>query len=138
MSEIPVGLEGANSRLSGYEAGLGLVFTEVSQTRCQATWTVGPGLHQPFGVVHGGAYCTVTETVASLGAFQSMAGQGHSVGVNNNTDFFRAVSEGELTVVGEALFQGRSQQVWEVRITDEKDRLVSRGVVRLHNLYRRP
>jgi 1,4-dihydroxy-2-naphthoyl-CoA hydrolase len=57
------------------------------------------------------------------------------VGVNNNTDFFRAVAEGDLTSTATPLHRGRSQQLWVVETRDTQDRLVARGQVRLQNLY---
>ena len=56
------------------------------------------------------------------------------VGVNNNTDFLRATREGTLTAEATPIHRGRTQQLWEVRITDENDRLVSKGQVRLANI----
>ena len=56
------------------------------------------------------------------------------VGVANQTDFLRAVTAGELTAVAVPIHQGRSQQLWQVVITDESERLVARGQVRLQNL----
>ena len=67
-----------------------------------------------------------------------MAGRpGHAwSGVSNQTDFLRAVRDGELTAVGTPVHRGRSQQLWQVEITDADERLVARGQVRLQNLSR--
>ena len=54
--------------------------------------------------------------------------------MSNQTDFLRAVRDGELTAVGTPVHRGRSQQLWQVEITDADDRLVARGQVRLQNL----
>jgi 1,4-dihydroxy-2-naphthoyl-CoA hydrolase len=114
---------------------LGLDFSEVSGDHVACTWMAGPRFHQPFGLVHGGVHCSVVETLASVGAGVWLGGRGKVVGVNNNTDFFRGVSEGELASVGTPLHRGRSQQVWVVETTDDQGRLVARGQVRLQNLY---
>jgi uncharacterized protein (TIGR00369 family) len=113
---------------------LGVEFQEVTGKRVVATWQAAEPLHQPYGIVHGGAHCGVVETLASLGAAMWLGDEGQVVGVNNNTDFYRAVREGRLTSVGTPLHQGRSQQVWVVETRDEQDRLVARGQVRLQNL----
>jgi uncharacterized protein (TIGR00369 family) len=60
-----------------------------------------------------------------------------AVGVNNNTDFVRAMTSGEVTVRARPLQQGHTQQLWEVRLSDREARLVARGTVRLHNVKQR-
>ncbi len=113
---------------------LGVEFEEVTADRVVASWTAGPHLHQPFGIVHGGAHCGVVETLASLGAAVWLGDKGKVVGVSNSTDFYRAVTEGRLSSTATPVHRGRSQQVWIVETTDEQGRTVSRGQVRLQNL----
>lgn len=113
---------------------LGVQFEEVTGDRVVATWTANESLHQPFGIVHGGAHCGVVETLASIGASIWLGDEGKVVGVNNSTDFYRAVSEGELTSTATPIHRGRSQQVWVVETVDSEGRMVSRGQVRLQNL----
>ena len=118
----------------GLVALLGLKLDEVSGDRVVIRWEVSPELHQPFGIQHGGVYCAVVETAASVGGSLWFGDRGTVVGVSNQTDFFRAVRDGELTAVGTPVHRGRSQQLWQVEITDSDGRLVSRGQVRLQNL----
>jgi 1,4-dihydroxy-2-naphthoyl-CoA hydrolase len=118
----------------GFVALLGLKFDEVSSEKVVIRWEVRPELHQPFGIQHGGVYCSVVETAASIGGSLWLGDKGQVVGVSNQTDFLRAVREGELTAVGTPVHRGRSQQLWQVEITDDEGRLVSRGQVRLQNL----
>jgi 1,4-dihydroxy-2-naphthoyl-CoA hydrolase len=113
---------------------LGLEFTEVTGDRVVGQWKAGEPLHQPYGIVHGGAHCGVVETLASIGAAVWLGGKGKVVGVNNSTDFYRAVREGQLVSVATPVHRGRSQQVWVVETHDEGGKLVSRGQVRLQNL----
>ena len=113
---------------------LGVEFEEVTADRVVASWTAGPHLHQPFGIVHGGAHCGVVETLASVGAAVWLGDKGKVVGVSNSTDFYRAVTEGRLSSTATPVHRGRSQQVWIVETTDEQGRTVSRGQVRLQNL----
>jgi len=87
------------------------------------------------GVVHGGVYCSIVETVASWGALLSVDGAGHVVGVNNNTDFLRGVRADTLLAEASPVFRGRSQQLWRVVITDAAGRECAAGQVRLHNVY---
>lgn len=116
---------------------IGLRFTTVTPDRLEAVWEARPDLHQPFGVVHGGVHCTVVETLASVAASTWIGERepgAHAVGVNNNTDFLRAVSTGGLRSVTTPLHRGRSQQLWVVETFDAEDRLVVRGQVRLQNI----
>ncbi|WP_176730750.1 PaaI family thioesterase [Micromonospora mirobrigensis] len=118
----------------GFVALLGLKLDEVSGDRVVIRWQVRPELHQPFGIQHGGVYCSVVETAASIGGSLWLGERGRVVGVSNQTDFLRAVRDGELTAVGTPVHRGRSQQLWLVEITDADERLVARGQVRLQNL----
>ncbi|MEU7997213.1 PaaI family thioesterase [Micromonospora sp. NPDC049060] len=119
----------------GFVALLGLKLDEVDGDRVVIRWQVRPELHQPFGIQHGGVYCSVVETAASIGGSLWLGERGRVVGVSNQTDFLRAVRDGELTAVGTPVHRGRSQQLWQVEITDADARLVARGQVRLQNLY---
>ena len=97
-------------------------------------WAVQPAQWQPYGITHGGVYCTVVETVASVAAALWLGDDGQVVGVSNHTDFLRAVRDGELVATGTPIHRGRLQQLWLVEIHDEQERLVARGQVRLQNL----
>ncbi|MBY8875222.1 PaaI family thioesterase [Micromonospora sp. PLK6-60] len=119
---------------TGLAALLGLKMDEMTADRVVIRWQVRPELHQPFGIQHGGVYCSVVETAASIGGAIWLGERGRVVGVANQTDFLRAVRDGELTAVGTPVHRGRSQQLWHVEITDAEDRLVARGQVRLQNL----
>lgn len=109
---------------------------ELSGTRVRATLSLNQAHHQPFGRVHGGIYAIAVEGVASAGACAAVAEQGqYAVGTNNTTDFLRPVAVADVEVVAEAIFQGRTQQLWEVSITRLEDgKLVARGRLRLQNL----
>jgi uncharacterized protein (TIGR00369 family) len=92
---------------------------------------------QPYGIVHGGVYCGLVETLASYGAALWAGEQGMfgAVGVSNTTDFIRATREGTLRANATPIHRGRSQQLWQVEVTRAGDgKLVARGQVRLHNV----
>jgi 1,4-dihydroxy-2-naphthoyl-CoA hydrolase len=117
-------------------AHLGMVFDEIGGARVTAHLDLGPQHHTPWGVVHGGVYTTVIESVASVGASAAVFDQKQfAVGVNNSTDFLRSMREGSVEVVGEAIIQGRVQQLWQVTITSrETGKIVAQGRVRLQNV----
>jgi 1,4-dihydroxy-2-naphthoyl-CoA hydrolase len=118
----------------GYTGPLGLSIDEITADRLICHWTVQPTQWQPYGITHGGVYCTVVETVASIAGSLWLGAEGQVVGVSNHTDFLRAVREGDLTATGTPIHRGRLQQLWLVEIRDDRDRLVARGQVRLQNL----
>ena len=109
---------------------------ELSGTRVRATMSLNAAHHQPFGRVHGGVYAIAVEGVASAGACAAVAAENmYAVGTNNTTDFLRPVDVADVEVLAEAIFQGRTQQLWEVSITRVDDgKLVARGRLRLQNL----
>jgi len=98
---------------------------------------VGPHLKQPFGIVHGGVYCSLVESSASMGAAAWYADRGIVVGMSNQTDFLRPVREGAITATATPVHRGRTTQLWEVQIRDGADQLVARGQVRIANLQPR-
>jgi 1,4-dihydroxy-2-naphthoyl-CoA hydrolase len=120
-----------------FDKELGLEFTEISPDRTRAQLDVAPKLLQPMGILHGGVYCAMVESLASVAAYTWMAakgGDGSVVGVNNNTDFLRAIGSGMIYGTAIPIHRGRRQQLWQVTIVDPDDRLVARGQVRLQNL----
>lgn len=91
--------------------------------------------HTPWGVVHGGVYCTAIESAASIGASIAVQDRGQfAVGLDNVTDFVRAHRAGLLRIVGVPVHQGRTGQLWSVEITREDGALVATGRVRLQNV----
>lgn len=120
--------------MPGLDSHLGLRLVDASDERAVLEWTVSPQLTQAYGLVHGGTYCTAVESAASIAAAVWFGDRGRVVGVSNSTDFYRAVTEGTLRATATPVHRGRSQQVWRVAVTDEQDRLVAQGQVRLQNL----
>lgn len=113
---------------------MGLVIDELTGDTVRAHWDATPALHQPAGILHGGAHAWVVETLASVGAMVWLGDRGTAVGVSNQTDFYRAVSQGRLTSVATPVHRGRRQQVWLVETSDAEHRLIARGQLRLQNL----
>ncbi|MFZ5623132.1 MAG: PaaI family thioesterase [Gemmatimonadota bacterium] len=104
---------------------LGIRFIAVELDRVVAELTITPALHQPFGLLHGGASVAVAETVASIGAWINIDQDDRvAVGLEINANHIRPRRDGTLTATGRPLHRGRTTQVWEVEITDERGRLV--------------
>jgi uncharacterized protein (TIGR00369 family) len=126
--------------IAPFDSELGLQFTELGPDGARAQLEVTPKLLQPMGLVHGGVYCSMVESMASVAAYTWLAtrGGGNVVGVNNNTDFLRSINSGMVYGAAEPIHRGRRQQLWLVTITDSADRVVARGQVRLQNLEPQP
>ncbi len=120
----------------GFDTELGLAYLDLGPDGGRAQLTITDKLLQPYGIVHGGVYCSIVESLASVSAAVWLAdnGGGNVVGVNNNTDFLRAISSGIVTAESTPIHRGRRQQLWQITITDENDKLVARGQVRLQNM----
>lgn len=115
----------------------GIELTDASADHATGRIQITENHHQPYGVVHGGVYCTLVETLTSTGGaiWAIENGMAGVVGINNQTDFIRATREGVL--IGEAtpIHRGRTQQLWQCVVTREEDgKLVARGQVRLQNI----
>src|SRR5476651_2205906 len=110
---------------SAFMKAAGLNLDDVGPRAVSGWIDLGPEHHQPWGLVHGGVYTSAIETAASVGASTAAAEHGLvAVGVNNNTNFVRSATSGRVDVRATAIQQGRTAQLWEVRITDRDDRLV--------------
>jgi uncharacterized protein (TIGR00369 family) len=121
----------------GFDRLVGVGIEEAGPDRCVVSLEVDDRHRQPYGIVHGGIYCTLVETAASIGGAVHAMEQDISgaVGVSNTTDFFRSHRTGKIRAVATPIHQGRSQQVWLVEVTRDSDGvLLARGQVRLHNL----
>jgi uncharacterized protein (TIGR00369 family) len=140
-------IEGATlSELGGFVSdpfgggAVGLVWDRISFDRGEAHLDVRPELHQPAGIVHGGVWCSVVESMASVCAAMHALRSGKVVvGVHNATDFLRPHREGRVRAVATPVQIGRTQQLWLVEIARESDgKVVARGQVRLANIVVEP
>ena len=122
----------------GLDGLLGMRVEQASADRVVVVCPVTPDLHQPYGLVHGGVYAALAETAASWGAAAWLGERGRTVGISNQTDFLRPVREGTLRAEATPLARGRTTQLWQVAISDQRGRLVAHGRVRLLNLDQEP
>ena len=118
---------------SGFDEMVGTRILEATGDRVIAEVDIEPRHHQPFGIVHGGVHATLVETTASVGASLWLGEGGAAMGISNHTDFLRPVTAGTLRVEATPLQRGNTMQLWHVAITDDQDRPVAFGRVRLFN-----
>jgi len=104
---------------------LGIEITEAGKRRVVARMPVGPKVHQPFGLLHGGASVALAETVASTGAWMNVDRERETiVGIEINANHMRGKRDGVVTAVATPVHVGRRTQGWEIRITDEEEKMV--------------
>ena len=104
---------------------LGIEITDLQKGKVIATMPVDDRTRQPFGLLHGGASVALAETVASVGAFELVDKQTEVVvGLEINANHIRAKKDGFVTAVGTVLHHGKTTMVWDIKITDEDDKLI--------------
>jgi uncharacterized protein (TIGR00369 family) len=125
----------SSSTLDGWNSAMGLRFVRATVDEVAAELEIDARHRQPYGVVHGGVYAGMIETVTSVGAALNALLRGQStVGLENHTSFLHAVREGTLRATARPLTRGRRTHVWEATITDASGRAVASGRVRLLSL----
>jgi 1,4-dihydroxy-2-naphthoyl-CoA hydrolase len=115
-----------------FSSRIGMVFEELSPERVVGTIPV-EGNTQPYGILHGGATCALIEGLASMGAALA-AGFPEKIvmGMQQSTNFIKAVRDGTVRGVATALQNGRTTAVWQVDLTHvESGQLIASGRVTL-------
>jgi len=104
---------------------LGIEITEATKERVVARMPVGPKVHQPFGVLHGGASVALAETVASVAGWMNVDQATEvTMGIEINANHLRTKRDGVVTATATPVHVGRRTQVWDVRIVDEEGKAV--------------
>jgi 1,4-dihydroxy-2-naphthoyl-CoA hydrolase len=117
-------------RINGWNANsmvdhLGITITEVGDDYLRGMMPVDSRTKQPFGLLHGGASVALAESLGSLAGTMCLdATKEMAVGLDINANHVRGVIEGTVTGTARPLHVGRSTQVWEIRIEDERAKLV--------------
>jgi uncharacterized protein (TIGR00369 family) len=108
----------------GFDGLIGLVITELSDELVRGTVPVRDELKQLAGLVHGGVYASIAESMASMGTAMVVMPEGRlAMGQSNQTSFLRPITEGTINAVARARHRGRTTWVWEVEISDDAGRL---------------
>jgi uncharacterized protein (TIGR00369 family) len=105
---------------TGVHKTLGVELVSVTPTRVELRMDVGPHVHQPYGLLHGGVSALLAESAASIGGAMA-APPGHGVvGIELNASHVRSMRSGTLTAVATPVRVGRRVQVWSIELTDDK------------------
>jgi 1,4-dihydroxy-2-naphthoyl-CoA hydrolase len=104
---------------------LGIEWTEVGEDFIKARMPVDHRTKQAYGLMHGGASCVLAETIGSIGSAMVIDhSKFYCVGLEINANHVRSAREGYVTGVATPLHLGKGTHVWDIKIFDEKDKLV--------------
>lgn len=108
-----------------FDATIGFIVDESSEIdRCTGHLLVRPQVCQPLGIIHGGVYAAIAETLASTGTARGVFAAGNAaLGMSNNTSFLRPISEGSVHGTAVAVHRGRTTWVWDIEMRDDQNRL---------------
>ncbi|MDH3699005.1 MAG: hotdog fold thioesterase [Flavobacteriaceae bacterium] len=105
---------------------LDITYVDVGENFLIAKMPVSPKVHQPDGVLHGGATVALAESVGSAASYVFLDGNEFFVrGIEISANHVRSISEGDVFAKATIIHKGRMTQLWEIRITDAEDRLIS-------------
>ncbi|MBW3594882.1 MAG: hotdog fold thioesterase [Actinobacteria bacterium] len=104
---------------------LGIRAREASPDLVVLEMPVGPQVHQPFGVLHGGASAVVAESAASIGAFLNCKEGEISLGTDLNISHLRSKTDGMVVATARPYRKGRTMHVWSIEIADEEGQLIA-------------
>ena len=103
---------------------MGIRVTEIGEDYVKAVMPVDERTRQPLGLLHGGASVVLAESIGSLGSYLAIQPDKRCVGLEINANHLRTVASGWVTGIARPLHIGGSTHVWDIRITDDKERLV--------------
>ena len=103
---------------------LGIRFTDIGPDYVRGTMPVDARTHQPYGLLHGGASVLLAETLGSMSGMLCIGEDEICVGIEINANHVRGVRDGVVTGTARPLHVGGRTQVWEIRIEDERGRVV--------------
>ena len=107
---------------------LDIVFTEIGENYVICKMPVNSSVHQPAGILHGGATAALVETVGSFASRYFIKDKDLAIrGVEITTNHVRSISEGFVYAKASNIHMGRTMQIWEVRVTDQSEKLISIG-----------
>lgn len=105
---------------------LSIEYVDVGEDFLTARMPVGPKVHQPDGILHGGATVALAESVGSAASFIFLDAEHHMIrGLEISANHIKSVKEGFVYATARFIHKGRTTQLWEIRISDEQDRLIS-------------
>ena len=110
--------------LHGFDGLYGLEVDAISDTEATARVVVRDEIRQPAGLVHGGVFASIAESITSMATWLAVRDDGFSAqGLSNQTSFLRPILDGTVHAIARRRHRGRTTWVWEVEISDDHERL---------------
>ncbi len=117
------GAEQSSDALGGFDRLCGLRMLSCTDTEVRAEAAVRDELKQPYGLLHGGVYASLAESMASIATGLAVRANGEiALGLSNSTSFLRPITAGVVHGLATRVHRGRSTWVWDVIFTDDADR----------------
>ncbi len=105
---------------------LGITFTEIGKDHVSAMMPVNSTVHQPFGLLHGGATIALAESVGSMASMLFIdSSKFESRGIELSANHVKSKKEGWVTGIAKNIHKGKTTHLWEIRIVDENGDLIS-------------
>jgi uncharacterized protein (TIGR00369 family) len=115
--------EQLNEFIVGFDRLYGLELVDFSDSEVSARVELREDLKQPMGLLHGGVYASIAESLASLATALGVLDRGEmAMGLSNSTSFLRPVTEGAVHAHATRLHRGRTTWVWDVTFSDDEGR----------------
>ena len=112
-----------NEHLLGFDRHYGLELLELTDIEVRAQVVVGEQHKQPAGLVHGGLYASIAESITSIATGVTVLEEGNAaMGMSNTTNFLRPITEGTVHAYAIRLHRGRTTWVWDVTFSDDSGR----------------
>jgi 1,4-dihydroxy-2-naphthoyl-CoA hydrolase len=109
---------------SGFAEEVGVEWIDLDPDNARARIRIEPRHLQPFGIVHGGVYASLAESLCSAATYGAVRDDGLvAVGQSNDTTFLRPISDGYANATARSRHRGRTTWVWDVDVTDDEGRL---------------
>jgi uncharacterized protein (TIGR00369 family) len=109
---------------SGFAEEIGTEWIDLDPDNARARITVEPRHLQPYGIVHGGVYATLAESICSAATFMAVREDNMvAMGQSNDTTFLRPIGEGTITATAKTRHRGRTTWVWDVEMADDEGRV---------------
>jgi uncharacterized protein (TIGR00369 family) len=109
---------------SGFAEEIGVEWLNLDPDDARARIAIFPKHHQPYGIVHGGVFAALAESLASVATYGAVREEGMvAMGQANDTTFLRPIADGHANAAATPRHRGRTTWVWDVEVTDDEGRV---------------